>query len=135
SLGANISFVARYDEPAGAGDFGVSVAADASTLVIGGPHEGAGGAVKMVDLASGSTIGRADGSAASRLGTASVVLGDRVVAGAPGDDQGSGRVLVFARGGGLLQTIPNPLPVTGAVGASRARRGTRPPAGAPGGPH
>lgn len=94
------------DADASAG-FGIGLAISGDRAVVGAPLEGnrRGAAYLFRRDASGQWVQEAKlvartGGEGALLGASVAILGDEVVAGAPGRDQGTGAVFVFARDGG-----------------------------------
>src|SRR5690606_642977 len=120
------------DADANAG-FGIALAISGDRAVVGAPLEGnrRGAAYLFRRDASGQWVQEAKlvartGGEGALLGASVAILGDEIVAGAPGRDQGTGAAFVFARGsdGGEWREVPRLLPFAGRArsqfGGSRA---------------
>ncbi|MEM7315097.1 MAG: hypothetical protein AAF497_18280, partial [Planctomycetota bacterium] len=138
--GASPTLSATIDNPTPESndEFGLSVALDGTTLVVGAPGEDLGipfssgiGIAYVYDVSAGSnlitTINNPTGLEDELFGSAVAIDGSTIAIGARSDD-GDGNAYVFELSGGtatLLDTINNPTPADGGFfGGSVALSGT-----------
>ena len=134
--GATFAQVTKLTAVAAHGQFGIAVAIDGDTVVVGSPYDDPGGSAYVFRSTDGATYGlvakltAADAAANGRFGGSVAIDGGTIVVGAYQDDDGgdaSGSAYLFSEAGseGLVagsDSDPTPQPTTAALGSDAATR-------------